>query len=247
MEEIKINKELEDLLVKIGFSNIEAKIYLFLLEESDAKPTDIMRKLDLYKSTFYRHLDKLIKKGLVTKNIVGNKIILKATDPITIIGLLENLKWEVEKKLQTIEKKEKTTVETYIGKVAIKNLLRRMLKEIEKGEKEYLDFGASGKFKIILPEFWEFWQKYKATRKIKAKVIFTQDSLNVPDLIKRYVGEIRILPKSIVSFTDTFIYNDVIVLFIWLDEPIGVYIKNKENSLTYKNYFEVMWKLSRIL
>ena len=66
------------------------------------------------------------------------------------------------------------------------------------------------------------------------------------DLIKNYYGTLRFHPKEYSSITDTIIYRDSVVLFIWTAKPVvAVAIKNKDNAESYRNQFKLMWKFAK--
>ena len=83
--------------------------------------------------------------------------------------------------------------------------------------------------------------------KIKSKVIFTEElKQNNPSLLRDYYGEARFHPKEYPSMTDTMIYKDTIILFIWTAKPpIAVVIKSKDNAESYKSQFNLLWKTSK--
>jgi len=98
-----------------------------------------------------------------------------------------------------------------------------------------------------MKEYWDLWQKQKKKYKIKSYVIFNEElRKGNPKLLKDYHGDARFHPKEYSSITDTIIYKDKTVLFIWTAKPpIAVVIKNKDNAESYKNQFKLMWKYAR--
>ena len=231
------------LLKEIGFTELEARTYLILLYEGRLKPVRLIRLLSVHKSSVYNTLGILQGKGIVSKVRINNQTFFIPASPDTLIGLIKNIEIGLSNALSKLKQNETPSVETYFGKKSVRALMRRMLEEMLKGEKRYYDFGASGKFRLVLPIFWDYWQSYKKREKIKSYVIFTHEAKKLKSLLKDYVGNNRFLPKDVTSFTDTFIYNDVVVLFIWSDVPIAVYIKDKSNAESYKKQFRAMWKI----
>ncbi|MBI4983149.1 hypothetical protein HZC32_00700 [Candidatus Woesearchaeota archaeon] len=64
--------------------------------------------------------------------------------------------------------------------------------------------------------------------------------------MKDYYGQARFHPKEFSSLTDTMIYKDTLLLFIWTARPpIAVVIKNKDNAESYKNQFKILWKYAK--
>jgi sugar-specific transcriptional regulator TrmB len=65
-----INKEIVDDLTKLGLTNLESKIFCFLLTRGDKKPIEISKELKINPPLVYRVLNKLMEKELV---ILGNE------------------------------------------------------------------------------------------------------------------------------------------------------------------------------
>ena len=65
-------------------------------------------------------------------------------------------------------------------------------------------------------------------------------------LLEDYYGKGRFHPQKYASITDTMIYNDTVILFIWTAKPpVAIVIKNKDNAKSYKNQFMLMWKYAK--
>ena len=76
---------MEKVLVELGFSVNEAKVYLALTELGASSATRISEKSHLHRPNVYESLIKLVEKGLVT-NVVRDKVkYFETTDPENII------------------------------------------------------------------------------------------------------------------------------------------------------------------
>ena len=58
-------------------------------------------------------------------------------------------------------------------------------------------------------------------------------------------SKIKILPSGSSFPTTTLIYGDKIVLFNWELPYNAVVISNKNLTDTYRNHFELLWKISK--
>lgn len=239
-----------EILEELGLSEAEAKVYLTLLETGSTLAGPIIKKTGLHRGTTYQILQRLKEKGLVSSVIKGKKQYFQAVDPDRLMDVLK----EREEKLQEIlpdlkakleASKEKQEVTVYYGVKGIRSVMDKMLEEIRNGE--YYDFGVSGLFRDVMKHYWDLWQKKKRKYKIKSYVIFNEElKKKNPKLLKDYYGQARFHPKEFSSITDTMIYKDTIILFIWTAKPpIAVLIKNKENAQSYKNQFKLMWKYAK--
>jgi sugar-specific transcriptional regulator TrmB len=240
-----------DALQDLGLSQAEAKVYLALLETGSTLTGPVIKKTALHRGTTYQILQRLIEKGLVSYVIKAGKRYFEATDPNRFLEMLR----EKEEKLQEILpsllqkkelSKEKQEVNVYSGYKGIKTACENVLEELKNGG-TYLDFGVSGLFREIMGPYWDLWQKKKKGYNINARCIFDEElKQKNPGLLKDYFGEARFHPKEFKSLTDTMIYNDKVVLFIWTAKPpIAVVIQNKENAESYRNQFNLMWRYSK--
>ncbi len=241
MEEINILKDL-------GLSEAEAKIYLALIETGSTLVGPIIKKTGLHRGTTYQTLQRLKEKGLVSSIIKGKKQHFKAVSPERLMDVLKEKEEKLKEILPELKsrlelKKEKQEVYVYSGIKGIRSAMDKILEELNpKGE--YFDFGVSGLFRDVMGPYWDIWQKKKRKYKIKSYVIFNEKLKDEnPQLLKDYYGEARFHPIKYSSITDTMIYNGVVILFIWSAKPpLAVVINNKDNALSYKNQFKLMWK-----
>src|SRR5216683_4756137 len=82
-----------DYLKQLDLSDVEAKLYLTLLQTGPASVRDLAQTIDIKRTTAYFYIDQLVDKGLIMKLVKGSKKLVAANEP-------ENLKILVEKKLK---------------------------------------------------------------------------------------------------------------------------------------------------
>lgn len=238
----------QQILMNVGLSDAESKVYLILLETGSSLAGPIIKKTGLHRGTTYQVLQRLKEKGLVSSVIKGKKQYFQGTDPQRLLDVLK----EKENALKSIlpilkakvnESKEKQDVTVYYGTKGIRTVLDKMMQELApKGT--YYDFGVPGSFRDIMGGYWNLWQAQKRKHKIKSFVIFNEEiKKKNPQLLHDYFGKAKFHFKEFPSTTDTMIYKDTVILFIWTAKPpIAVVIKNKDNASSYKNQFLLLWK-----
>jgi len=237
-----------EILEEFGLSEAESRVYLALLETGSTLAGAIIKKTGLHRGTTYQILQRLKEKGLVSSVIKGKKQYFEPADPQRFMDIIKEKEEELREILPKLKarleaSKEKQEVTVFYGTKGIRSVLDKMLEELKMG-KEYYDFGVSGLFREIMGPYWNLWQKRKKKYKIKSYVIFNEEiKTKNPVLLKEYIGEKRFHPKKYSSITDTIIYKDTVILFIWTAKPpIAIVIKNKDNAESYKNQFKLMWK-----
>ncbi|MBM3234592.1 hypothetical protein FJZ19_05880 [Candidatus Pacearchaeota archaeon] len=240
-----------EVLEELGLSEAEAKVYLALIELGESLAGPIIKKTGLHRGTTYSILQRLKEKGLVSSVIKGKKQYFSSANPKRLSDILKQKQEKLQEILPDLQAKseagkEKQQITVYSGVNGIRSVLDKILDEL-KNKGEYYDFGVSGLFQDVMKDYWYLWQKRKKKLKIKSYVIFNSElKKKNPQLLKDYYGEARFSPKEYSSITDTIIYKDTLVLFIWTAKPpIAVVIKNKDNAESYKNQFKLMWKLAK--
>ena len=245
---------IEVILRKIGLTDNEIAVYLALLEIGPAATGAIIRKSGLHSSRVYECLGKLEAKGLVSYAIKANRKYFGATNPERLLDYLEERQRQIEEEKIDIKKiipelaaKQKILrpvqeASIYSGFKGIRALLENLLDELKGGE--YYVFGAEGGMQDVLGPYLKLYQKKKAKYKIKSKVIFSEKARGTP-LLQEYIGEARFAPSDVSSPTDTFVYDDKVIIFVWHEKPaFAVLINNKSVAQSYKAYFKLLWKIA---
>jgi len=236
------------LLQELGLTEAESRAYLALLDTGSTTAGPLIKKTGLHRATAYQILNRLKEKGLASSVIKGKKQCFEPAHPQRLLDVLHERQESLHALLPQLQArlnagKEKQDIKVYYGIKGIRTVFDRLLEELSPNG-AYYDFGVSGLFREKMGTYWDHWQKTKKEQKIKAYVIFNSDvGKQVPQVLKEYVGVARFNPKGFSSLTDTFIYNNTVVLVIWTaNPPIAVVIENAQNAKSYKNQFLLMWK-----
>jgi HTH-type transcriptional regulator, sugar sensing transcriptional regulator len=82
-----------DYLKHLDLSDVEAKLYLTLLQAGPTSVRDLAQTIDIKRTTAYFYIDQLVDKGLIMKLVKGSKKLVAANTP-------DNLEHLVEEKLK---------------------------------------------------------------------------------------------------------------------------------------------------
>lgn len=82
-------------LVKLGFSQGEAKVYIALLNGGDLTATELAAKTNLGRTNIYNYAKSLQERGLIADYERNNKVFFKASDPRELYTLLDVQKKEI--------------------------------------------------------------------------------------------------------------------------------------------------------
>jgi sugar-specific transcriptional regulator TrmB len=231
-------------LESLGLSNTEAKVYLALLELGSTTANKIAEKCGIHRRTVYDVLETLIEKGLVSFVIEANKKYYQAENPERFLEILKTKEQEFKKILPELLKKRKLNkeaqeVSVYRGIKGLKNALELMLKS----KKSIYCFGSSGKFREFVGEvYYEQWLKKVKKKKIKMYIILSENLRNEKypkNIITKYIQNEYVLPSS------TSIFEDKVLILIFISQPLAMLIRSKEVVESYRNYFNLLWKLAK--
>jgi HTH-type transcriptional regulator, sugar sensing transcriptional regulator len=237
------------MLEEFGLTETEEKVYISLAKLGQSPASEIIKKTQLHRTTIYDVLERLIEKGLISF-VIKNKIKYYLTgSPSKFEDLALEDKNKAENKLKLAkqimnelstfkkEDKEKLIVQLFVGDKGFKTVMDDIINE----GKDYFILGSEGKLSNSLPTYAEQWAEKRRKKKIKAKIIYV-DRANAP---KWKLNEIRYIPKEYSSPTSTTIYGKKVLIF--LDEsPVSmILIESEKVAKTYKNYFDLLWKIAK--
>ncbi len=241
--------KIEDVLVNFGLTQNETKVYLALLELGSTTTGALIARTGLHVPRVYDSLRGLIHKGLVSFVIKNKKKCFDAADPEHMLELLKDKEREMNEALPELRKMKRIAglkfeaATIFKGKKGLRTVLDSILSEL-KGGGEYLDFGVGGGFRQVMGIYWDRWQEMKKKLKVHSRVLF-DEKLRGSQLVKDYIGGYKFVPSKYFCPSDTFIYNDKIVIFIWTaDPPTAVVIRDPSSAGGYKNIFKWMWSMA---
>ncbi len=230
-------------LQEMGLTKNEALVYRALLELGPSLAGQIARKIGMHRRSVYDTTEMLIQKGLIGYILKNNRRLFEASNPQRFLDLVK----EKEEKANSImsemnalygKTKEKQETNFYKGKQGLKFVFEE---QIEIG-KEILIIGASPLAYEILQFYFHWFDKRRAEKKIRTRIIFNKmdKKLKIP------LSEIRYLPEKYTSPLAVNIYGNKVALIMWSKEnPFAIVINQKEIADGYRNYFEMMWKSAR--
>jgi len=229
-------------LKEAGLTENEAKVYTTLLELGPSHAGLISRKSGLHRRVVYDTLEMLIQKGLIGYILRNNVKLFQCVHPHRLVEILQEKKQHVEQVMPYMidlftKTKEKEETNFFTGKNGLKTVFEDQLAI----GKEILILGASPLAYDMLGDYFFWFDKRRAAKKIKTKIIFHEQGIK-----KIPFSEVRFLPQKYSSPLSVNIYGNKVALILWNKEkPLAITIKNKEICEGYRKYFELLWKVSK--
>lgn len=245
-----------ELLENIGLTKGETRVYLTLLELGQTTTGPIVEKSKVSTSKIYSILKRLMEKGLVSYILKKKVKYFKASPPEKIIDFIERRQQTLDKKkkqvlniLPSLKKiQELATIdqeaEIYEGFEGLRTAFDDIINTLNKDDVQYV-FGAGiGENDETYTRFFHLFHKRRERKGIKAKIIFNEDvrgkfkSQEDSKLVEtRYLFETT--PAAIN------IYADNVIIALLTKKPIIFLMKSKEITNSFKEYFNVMWRLAK--
>lgn len=252
---------MEKMLLKLGFSEKEVKVYLAVLELGSDTVIKIGKHAGVNRGTTYDILESLIQKGLVSHFTKGKKRYFSAEDPSRIIHILEIQEEKLRKDQQEIQSQkkelenvlpelmsifgkseEKPKVRFYEGKNGIYQIYEELIKQ-----KGVLYYGSTDGIFQNFPDFNEKITKKMIANSVKVRdlVYKSESALSIKKYYQEPTQQMRFLLDNLKFRTDNIIYANKVAMISYGSSLHAVVIESKEIVETQKQIFEVLWGISK--
>lgn len=237
------------MLVELGLSPNEAKIYETLVQEGEISIATIALKGQINRRNVYDALNRLVEKGLVFPVFTKGENFYNAVDPVKLI---EFVKAKEEKFLRALPglrqvyatKPKNNELYVYKGPEGYKNHLRDILRLKEDvffigDQGNYLD----AKIKTFTDSFW---QEAGRTNMLFNRLLDAQ-LIQKYQLLPKIAGKYKFLPAKNSSPGTCVIFGDYVVNLSQtnlcaIDEKITIYVLRDYNlANSYRYWFQFMW------
>jgi HTH-type transcriptional regulator, sugar sensing transcriptional regulator len=236
----------EELFENIGLSKNETKIYLALLELGPSLMGQICGKTKIHRRNVYDSIEMLKDKGFVSSTIINNRNVFEAVNPKRIIDILDEKKMDLEKILPLLMSRQNTkqsVVKVYLGTAGRKIIFEDKLNYIE----EQYVLGAhnpSGKISTYI----ENYHLRRIKKKIPLKMLFIHEDVDAAKTFGKYkFVKAKLLPKGFGSPIAINIYGNKVAILLGSGslEQISILIEDEDLSHDFKNYFSMLWKMTK--
>lgn len=245
-----------DYLQRLDLSEVEARLYLKLLQTGPSSVRDLASTIDIKRTTTYFYIDQLVEKGLIIKLVKGSKKLVAANEPENLQHLVETKLADaksVEKDFPNILKTLTTTlpqstdpgnaeVRYYKGVNGVKKIYDEALNT--KVLRSYVNIGDVESF--FPNNYMSFENAFKKNKELKLYE-FIENSVASRNLVKilsqnkRY--NFKYLPKDIkINASDILIYDGKVAIINLREATTGVVFHNIDYFNISKELFEYMWR-----
>ena len=240
------------ILEEIGLTKSEIRVYLALLKLGSSTKKAIVKEAKITPSKLYEITDKLIEKGLVSY-VRKNKVMhFSAAPPEQVLDFLDLKKQKIAKQsddfeklipqLKSLTKDQEPEVEVYKGWKGMRTAYQMMLRELKKGEVDYVIGATSGEDVNAASRFFESIHRQRRKKGVVLKILLneTDQEWALSILREPRFDKVRLIKHA--SPSEVNIWKDNVMIIMLTKVPVLTLIKNKHAADSFRNYFDVLWK-----
>ena len=245
-----MEKELIQILISLGLTDKESKVYLAATETGTSPVSQIAQKAGINRVTTYDILEKLKQRGLISHFTKKQIKYFSATKTET---LLEEFEKRTNSLRVALPKLKRLTGETahprvryFEGLEGIKAIYADTLTS----KTEILNYSNSLEIRKNWPNYDSEYVEKRAKKQIFLRGICQNDDYGkkVHELDQKYFREMRVLDPSQFDFTNEInIYDDKVAIISFKDELIGMILESAEIANSQRAIFDMCWKFAKIL
>lgn len=244
----------------LGFSPIESRIYLALIEAGPLTISELARRAGVERTALYRLLPHLTERGLIEELLEQKSKRYEAASPNIIEKIVAGQKDRVE----TLDKNFSKFVQELDSRTGRRETKTRYYRGVE-GIKQILWNETKAKGPIVAYTYRnleevvgvKYFRKYAA--EIEKNRLTMRDlrsdaflaSMKEPKFVRIHIegGTWRYLPDKILHLTHNMdIYDETTAIYYWEDNDVfGIEIQNKQIADTQRSIFEALWKIAKKL
>ncbi|MFT4302952.1 MAG: TrmB family transcriptional regulator [Candidatus Woesearchaeota archaeon] len=246
-------------LKKIGLTEGEIKIYQALLILGETTKTNLAKQSGISPSNIYDVTNRLIEKGIISKVKKNGIAHFSPANPKHILHYLEQKKQEIQKEEDVINQilpsllaefqkvKEKVNVEVFQGWKGLKTIFDDLINECNKNDYNYV-FGASkGESEKQADIFFLKYSKIREKKGIITNIIFNEElrkrKTRIDFFLKSKNYKIKFLQQT--TPAEILMYKNKSCIIILTKNPLIIRITSKEVTSSFKQYFDIMWKIAK--
>ena len=90
--------------------------------------------------------------------------------------------------------------------------------------------------------YFDSWQKRRVKLKIKQKIIYSSKLKRKRPTKEQKLTEVKFLPEKFEFPSTIILYGDKVAIILWDVKPMGFVLRSKKVAISFRNYFELLWK-----
>lgn len=239
--------ELENRLIKFGFTPAEAKVYLALLELGPSQAGRIRERAGVQNSVVHLTLERLRERGVVSFIIEKGIRVFQPSRPQNLIREIKERTKEMESLIPSLESMFTTAASydarMYRGLSGLKNLYYDLIED-GKRKDPYCFFAFSPLHPDTYQAVFEFFNTYLEERLNRGFIIRGLANKGVPVASHLHPKMVRCVTFPLPQ--NMSIFRDKVAFIPWGEPQISFLLKSKVLADNFRDYFESVWKKAEI-
>ncbi len=244
-----LTMELVDVLIDIGLSDKESRVYLATLEIGASPASEIAVRSKMNRVSCYDILEKLIKRGFISTYNQNKIKFFNAIDPDEIRNSYRQKYMNLKSALPDLRRLHGKTshprVTYYEGLAAIKKIYSDTLT----AKSEILNYADSKLIRQHWPNYDDEYVNERVKRKIYLRGIAPKDSHGELVALENKIRhrEIRLVTPGEFSFANEInIYDDKVSIISFGSDLLGMIIESHEIADTQRAIFKMAWEFAKL-
>ncbi len=130
------------------------------------------------------------------------------------------------------------------GEEEVKQMFLHLLEQ-ENLQKDWLVFGTPP-ISEDLAKFFISTDPILIKKGIKTKIILDEREKRLIDFYnKSPTTTVKVMPKEFMSPSEVDIFGDRVAIVLWENDPMAILIENKHIADSFRQYFQVLWKMAK--
>src|SRR3989344_4282726 len=231
-------------LREFGLSMNEAKSYLALAKLGNATTGQIAKEARIHNSKSYEALNSLLGKGFTSYQIKGKIKVFYALEPAVLGEKLLEREKKIKNSISELKKiytssPVKQGIYAYEKVEGVKSIFKHLLSVMHADSECLILAGRS--LNLKMEGFLIDFHRKRVKKGVKAKIIHCLPNLEY-GMLREQLGltKVRYVEEYIPASIN--IYGEYVGIMASADEPVGVLIRSKEISDSFREYFRIVWK-----
>lgn len=238
--------DLRNTLKNLGLDEIEANVYMALLQYGGSQASHVAKTVGLKRTTIYPILKGLAHKGFVNVYYRKNRQFYYAERPVRVFSFLQKRVDAFNSLIPTLEAMEKKQTAA-IGlrfietKEELEDFYRGIL--VEYRHRSYRIISSAKGWEGIDPEFFIQFRKDRGRAQIRTRLLLSADSKEINPTDAALLREWKYLPTQCQFRSTIDIYDDKVLVVSPELSSLAVVIAIPVMTDVFKSVFDALWKL----
>lgn len=242
---------LETTLADLGLAKNKGAVYLGLLSLGTGSAEEVGKRAQLPRTTAHEILQQLVGLGVVSLTLKGRKRMYNAERPEKLKKILEDKERSLAKILPELTallntSGTKPVIRFYEGVSGVKNVLEDTLTVSNKVLCGILSM--EDLYKIPGKEYMDDYIERRVAAGIRLKVIRSvrKEVEETWPFSAAEQRELHYAPEDMIFPMTMYLYDNKVGIISTERENFGLLIESADLFLTLKNFWEVLWQVTRV-